>query len=75
MPRGEHAFQHVPGGIPAAMLAGDTNKRFARCAASLGPVFVRMDVKPRRLARTVLQLVGVHVDHECAPILFASVIA
>jgi hypothetical protein len=47
VPRGDHVFQRVPGGI-------------------LVPVLAR-DADPTMACRTV-EVVGVHVDHQCDPI-------
>src|SRR4051812_750782 len=50
MPRRHHFFQSLPGGVPVFVFAGDTDPSFARGAASIRLVFVRMDVEKRDLA-------------------------
>jgi hypothetical protein len=65
MPRGYQVLESVPGGIFVAMLAGNADPCFAGCAASIGPVFVRMDVEPGHLTQAVLQFVGMDIDHQC----------
>src|ERR1700687_2771830 len=73
MPRLHHVLENIPGGIPAAMFAGDADPRLARRTTFIGSVLVRMDIEKRDLAKAVFQLVGVHVDHESAPIPVAPI--
>ena len=67
VPRGDHVFPARPRRHPCSCACrGCGPKLHALCA------LVRMDVEKRRLAQAVFQLVGVHVDHERAPIPFLS---
>ncbi len=49
--RSDHVLQRVSGGILVTMLAGDLDPDFARCAASIRPILVRMDVEKRGFCR------------------------
>ena len=51
-----------------AAFAGHTDPCLLHCASTVGFVVVRVDVEHRCLAVAVLQFVGMHVDHESAPI-------
>jgi hypothetical protein len=56
--------QGVPGSILVAMLVGHADPCLLRRASAVGLIVVRVDAKERCLAVAVLQLVGVHIDHE-----------
>jgi hypothetical protein len=70
MPHGDHVLKRVPSGILIPVLARDADPCFARCAASIRPVLVRMNVETRNLAMVVLQRVRVYVDHQRDPVPF-----
>jgi hypothetical protein len=67
----QNAHSALPSGILVPVLTGNAYPCFARRAASIGLVFIRMDVEERGLAQAVFQLVRVYVDHQCDPIPFA----
>jgi hypothetical protein len=69
MPRRQHILKSLASGVPVPVLAGDTDPTLACCAARA--ILVGMDIEPRReINGAVFEIVGMHIDHQCAPIPF-----